>query len=82
MKDVLLVEIRTIEKGTALRRLMKDLQKSALAAVKEYIGPKSVNLNLILKENLFQKTPSRGPPGSPSTKTRGKFHLYPQTLNI
>ena len=35
-----------------------------------------------MKENLFQKTPSRGNPRSPSTKTRGKFHLFPQTLNI
>ena len=26
-------------------------------------------------------TPSRGPPRSHSTKTRGKFHLFPQTLN-
>ena len=60
----------------------KNLQKSALAAVEECIGPKSVNLNLILKGNLFQRTPSRRRPRSPSTKTRGKFHLFPQTLNI
>ena len=32
--------------------------------------------------NLFRETPSRGPPRSPSTKTRGKFHLFPQTRNI
>ena len=43
---------------------------------------KDVNLNLVFKENLFQKTPSRGAPRSPSTKTRGKFHLFPQILNI
>ena len=51
-------------------------------AVEKCIVPKNVNLNLILKENLFQKTPSRRPPRSPSTKRRGKFHLFPQTLNI
>ena len=28
------------------------------------------------------ETPSRGPPRSPSTKPRGKFHLFPQTLQI
>ena len=60
----------------------KNLQKSVLAAVEECIGPKSVNLNLILKGNLFRRTPSRRRPRSPSTKTRGKFHLFPQTLNI
>ena len=68
--------------GTALRRLIKNLQKSALAAIEECIGPKIVNLNLIMKENLFQETPNRGPPRSPTTKTRGKFYLFPQTLNI
>ena len=41
---------------------VKNLQKSALAAVEECIGPKIVNLNLILKENLFRETPNRGPP--------------------
>ena len=60
---------------------VKNLQKSALAAIEECIGPKIVSLNLTLKENLFRKTPSRGPPRSLSTKTRGKFHLFPQTLN-
>ena len=69
-------------KRTALRKLRKNLQKSALPAVEECIGPKIVNLNLILKENLFQETTGRGPPRSPSTKTRGKFYLFPQTLNI
>ena len=48
---------------------IKDLQKSALAAIEKCIGPKIVSLNLKLKENLFQETPSRGPPRSPSTKT-------------
>ena len=63
MKDALHVEIKTIEKGTALRRLIKNLQEFALAAIEECIGPKIVNLNLILKENLFQETPNTGPPG-------------------
>ena len=36
---------------------------------------------MILKENLFQETPSWGLPRSPSTKTRDKLHLFPQTLN-
>ena len=61
---------------------VKNLQKSALAAIEECIGPKTVNLDLTLKGNLFWETPSRGPPRSPLTKTRGKFHLLPQTLNI
>ena len=63
---------------------MKNLQESALTAIEECIGPKIVNLNLILKENLFQETPNRGhpPSRSPTTKTRGKFYLFPQTLNI
>ena len=42
---------------------MKNLQKSALAAIEKCIGPKSINLNLILKENLFWETPSRRLPG-------------------
>ena len=62
MKDALHVEIKTVLKGTALRKLIKNLQEFALAAVEECIGPKIVNLNLILKENLFQETPNRGPP--------------------
>ena len=80
MKDALHVEIKSIWKGTALRRLIKNFQESALAAIEECIWPNIVNLNLILKENLFQGTPSRGPPRSPSTKTRGKFYLFPQSL--
>ena len=60
----------------------KNLQEFALAAVEECIGPKTVNLNLMLKESLFQETPNRGPPRSPTTKTRNKFYLFPQTLNI
>ena len=47
---------------TALRRLIKNFEESALAAIEECIGPKTVNLNLILKENLFRETPNRGPP--------------------
>ena len=64
------------------KKANKNFQESALAAIEECIWPNIVNLNLILKENLFQETPSRGPPRSPSTKTRGKFSLFPQTLSI
>ena len=69
------------------KKVNKNLQKSALTAVEKCIGPKSVNLNLILKGNLFRGTPTRRPhtphpSRSPSTKTRGKFHLFPQTLII
>ena len=61
----------------------KCLQKSAPTAIEKCIEPKIVNLNLTLKGNLFRETPSRGPPPmSPSTKTWGEFHLFPQTLNI
>ena len=59
-----------------LKNKIENLQKSALATVEECIGPKIVSQNLTLKENLFQETPSRGPPRSPSTKTRGKFYLF------
>ena len=61
----------------------QNIQKSALASVEKCIGPKSVTLNLVLKKkkpipgNSKQETPQ-----VPSTKTRGKFHLFPQTLNI
>ena len=61
---------------------IKNLQKSVLDAIEKYIGLKIVSLNLTLKKNLFQKTPSRGPRRSPSTKTRGKLHLLPHILNI
>ena len=37
---------------------------------------------MILKGSLFPETPNWGLPRSPSTKTRGKLHLFPQTLNI
>ena len=85
MKDALHVGIKTIEKGTALRRLIKkNLQEFALAAIEECIGPKIVNLNLILKENLFQETPNRGPlPQVPYNKNQGQILSFsPQTLNI
>ena len=81
MKDALHVEINTIKKGTALRKLMKNLQKSALAAIEKCIGPKSVNLNLILKGNLFWETPSRRPPGPLQQKPGANsiFSLKPST---
>ena len=86
MKDALHIEIKIILKKTALKKLKKKktLQKSALAAIEKCIRPKSVNLNLILKKNLFWKTPSKRPPPprSSSTKIRDKFHLFPQTLKI
>ena len=37
---------------------------------------------MMLREILYQETQRRGLPRSPSTKTRGKLHLFPQTLNI
>ena len=53
---------------------------------KKYTGPKIVNLNLILKKkqnkNYSRKLQTGDPPRFPSTKTRDKFHLFPQTLNI
>ena len=47
------------------KKAHKELPKVCLSAVGECIGPKSVNLNLILKENLFWETPSKGPPPGP-----------------
>ena len=38
---------KTILKGASLSKLIKNLQKSALTAIEEYIGPEIVNLNLI-----------------------------------
>ena len=73
MKDV---EIKTNKKGIALRRLIKNLQEFALAAVEEWIGPKIVNLNLILKENLFQESPNRGLPQVPY-KNQGQILSFP-----
>ena len=69
-------------KGTVLRKLTKNLQKSTLSAIEECNGPKTVNLNFTLKENLFWETPSRGSPRSPSTKTGDKIHLFPQIFKI
>ena len=63
-------------------KIIKSFQKSALIAIKGYIRPKYVYLNMILKGSLFPETPNWGLPRSPSTKTRGKLHLFPQTLNI
>ena len=59
----------------------KNLQKSALAAVEECIGPKSVNLNLILKGKLFRETPSRRLPGPLQQKPGANttFSLKPST---
>ena len=67
MKDAVHVEIKTVLKGTALRKLIKNLQKFAFVAIEECTGPKTVNLNLILKETLFQENPNRGPGRSPTT---------------
>ena len=68
------------------KKTFKSLQKSALAAVKKKcIGPKSVNLNLILKENLFWETPSMRPPPHPPGPLQQKlgansiFSLKPST---
>ena len=70
-------------KGTALRKLIKNLQKSALTAIEECIGPKIINLDLIFKENLFLETPSRGPPRpGPLQQKPGEnsvFSLKPST---
>ena len=63
-------------------KLLKNLQEFAFVAVRGCIGPGNVDLNMILKGSLFQETPNWGFPRSPSTKTRGKLHLFPQTLNI
>ena len=69
-------------KGDYPKKASKKPPKFALTAIEEYIGPKILNLNLILMENLFQGTPNRGPPRYPKAKTKGKFYLFPQTFNI
>ena len=56
----------------------KKLQEFALAAVEECNGPKTVNLNLILKESLFQETPNRGPPSQVLyNKNQGQILSFP-----
>ena len=57
------------------KRLIKNLQKCALVAIKKYIGPRIINLNLILMKNLFQKIPNRGPP----LPTSGPLPQKPET---
>jgi len=69
-------------KGTALRRLIKKPPRICLHFRRGMHWAKRLNLNLILMENLFQGTSNRGTPRSPTTKTKGKFYLFPQILNI
>ena len=64
------------------KKANKKPPKSAFTAVEKCIRPKGVNQHLILKGNLFQESPSRTLPGSPSTKTGVKCNLFPQALNI
>ena len=65
------------------KKVNKNLQEFALTAVEECIGPKTKSKFDIegkpIPENSKQGT---SPPMSPTTKTRGKFYLSPQTLNI
>ena len=64
------------------KKLLKNLQESALDVIKGYIGLKNVYLSMMLKGTLFWEIQRWGHPGSPSTKTRGKLHLFPQSFNI
>ena len=45
-------------------------------------GLKNVNLSMMLKGTLFQKTQRWRLPGPHQQKTRDKLHLFPQTFNI
>ena len=56
---------------------IKNLQKSVLDAIEKYIGLKIVNLNLILKGNLFRETPNRGPLQVPFNKNLGQIPAFP-----
>ena len=72
------------KKANLKKKKHNNLQKSALAAadVEECIGPKIVNVNLTLKENLFWKTPSRDPRPGPFQQKPGTnsiFSLKPST---
>ena len=61
---------------------VKNLQKSALAAVEECIGPKIVNPNLTLKGNLFRGNSKQGTLQVPFNKNQGQnsiFSLKPST---
>ena len=62
-------------------KLLKNFQESALNVIKGYIGLKNIDLSMMLKGTLFQETQRWELPGSPSTKTRGKLHLFSQTFN-
>ena len=65
---------RQLEKLLAYENVNQDCQKS-IAPIRE-----TGTIIDYLKENLFWETPSKGPPRSPSIKTRGKIHLFPQIL--
>ena len=88
MKDVLYVGTRPIKKEIALKLThtkIKTVKKPPGICPrfhKGYIRPENVDLNMMLKGSLFPETPTWGLPRSPSTKTRDKLHLFPQTLNI
>ena len=56
---------------------VKNLQKSALAAIEECIGPKIVNLNLTLKGNLFRGNSKQGTPQVPFNKNQGQIPSFP-----
>ena len=63
------------------RKKITTAPKVCPHAVEKCIVPKSVNLNLILKENLFQKTPSTRPPCPLQQKPGANsiFSLKPST---
>ena len=56
---------------------VKNLQKSALAAIEECIGPKIVNPNLTLKGNLFRGNSKQGTLQVPFNKNQGQIPSFP-----
>ena len=79
MKDALHVEINTILKGTALRKLIKKkkkLQKSAPAAIRECIGPKSKSKFDIEGKPILGNS-KQGNPQVPFNKNQGQIPSFP-----
>ena len=56
---------------------VKNLQKSALAAIEECIGPKIVNPNLTLKGNLFRGNSKQGTLQVPFNKNQWQIPSFP-----
>ena len=62
-------------------KIIKTFKKSSLVAIKGYIRLENITLNIMLRESLFQETPSWGLPGPLQQKPGANsiFSLKPST---